>query len=184
MAIKIDDCRIRRLTSLWLQAHIFILQIRLFNEVDILDTLNPKSISFVHNALPDLSLNEINTTLKFGKPAVTIKMPILVQAETPDEAKALSMTNTEVPVIADNKDGIVLYLDGKAHNVHVGNVHIERVNDGIEAAKVIRTGGIPLIRPEQLGELQLYIKQLRIAMFLTNSKDINHLKKAPIYIMG
>jgi hypothetical protein len=153
-----------------------------FGEVDTLDIPNPKEISFVHNALPDLSLNEIDTTLKIGIPAIELKVPILILSETPEAAKTLSIANTEVPVAIEKNNGLVLYLDGKACNVRIYNARIGRAGDGIEAAKVIRTGGIPFIGQEQIGELQLYVKQLRIVMFLTNSKDIDHLKEAPVYV--
>jgi hypothetical protein len=151
-------------------------------ELISLDKLDPNDISFVHNALPDLALDEIDVTMRFGSPETTLKVPILVLAKTPEEALALSSANPDISLMTRNGSKIALYINGKPNDVDFGRMHEERVGDGIEAAKVIRMGGIPFISAEQLGELQLYIKQLRIAMFLTNSNDIEHLKKAPIYV--
>ncbi len=139
-----------------------------------------RKISFVHNALPDLNLGEVDTSLSLGDGTTTLKFPILVTVESADDAVRLSSSNSDVPFVVDGRDEI--YLNGVVQKGSARVVGMEEAGDGIEAAKIIRVGGVPMIAKERLDDYKLYVQQLRIAMFLTESKDIKRLRKAPIYI--
>ncbi len=143
-------------------------------------TADFKKITFVHNALPDLSLSEVDTSFNLDK--VKIGVPILLLVEKEDDAKNLSKDNKDIPFAVKEASGLEICLDGECKKV--GKHNLEGVGDGLEAAKVIRTNGIPFVKLAQLADFSLYVRQLKIAMFLTNSKDINSLKNAPIYAMS
>ncbi|MGC8538235.1 MAG: hypothetical protein ACP5MZ_04650 [Candidatus Micrarchaeia archaeon] len=146
--------------------------------------LEIKDISFVHNALPDLSIEEISLATELIGSSVTVEFPILVLASDESDIPKLASYGTPIAIIVKSGDSLHVYIDSKKTCELPGNTPMVHIEDGIEAAKAVRLGYIPFIRPEQLDQLQLYLKQLRITMFLTDSKDMRALKAAPIYKMG
>ena len=147
------------------------------------DFLEPKlginDISFVHNALPDLSMGEISLATELTGSGITIKFPILVLAGDESDVPKLALSGACIAVVKG--DSLRLYMDSKTYELSVVSMNMVHIEDGVEAAKAIRLGYVPYIKLEQLDQLQLYLKQLRITMFLTDSKDIPALKAAPIY---
>ena len=146
--------------------------------------LDFRKISFVHNALPDLSLEEVDTSLEIGSGKPILESPILVKAKSLGEAVRMSSSNKGVAFVAERNGSMGLYVDGNERGALPQGFGLEAAGDGIEAAKIIRAGGVPMIEEGQLADYRLYVQQLRIAMFLTDSKDINRLRKAPIYVTG
>lgn len=145
-----------------------------------------ENLSFVHNALPELALSEVSTSFILGKEKLALKFPLLVMFEDREEARRESLGRKDIPVAAKDDGSVEVFLNGSGRKVSLDGYTMERVGDGIEAAKALRLGSsvIPFIDGKSAGNFDLFIKQLRIAMFLTNSKDINALKKAPVYTMG
>ena len=151
------------------------------------DFLEPRlginNISFVHNALPDLSMEEISLAIELTGSGITIKFPMLVLAGDESDVPKLAPSGACIAVIKPS-DSLRLYTDSKTYEMPADSINMVHIEDGVEAAKAIRLGYVPYIKLEQLDQLQLYLKQLRITMFLTDSKDIPALKAAPIYRMS
>lgn len=143
-----------------------------------------RRINFVHNALPDLSLTEIDTSLDIRELKIKIKFPIFIILNKREDAKRISAENKDIPILTKVNNELDIYTDGTGLRVPVGNYRFEKIEDGLEAAKALRAGVMPFIEASQMDDFELYMKQLRIAMFLTDSKNIAALKKAPIYKMG
>jgi hypothetical protein len=141
-----------------------------------------RKISFVHNALPDLSLGEVDTS--FSIDGAKLMFPIVVLVESKGDAEKLSGKNKDIPVVAITNGMLDIYTDGVCKEIPEKGHKLIGVGDGLEAAKVVRTGGVPFIKEARLSDFQLYMRQFKIAMFLTNSKNTVMLGKAPIYIMG
>ncbi len=140
-------------------------------------------ISFVHNALPELSLGEVDTSFILGREKVELKFPLLVLFSDRTEAMKESSARRDVPAAVVEGGSIEVFLNGSGKKIELSGFKMENVGDGIEAAKALRIddGIIPFIEKSKLENFDLFIKQLRIAMFLTDSRDINALRKAPIY---
>jgi len=150
----------------------------------LIKEFNSEEVSFVHHSLPDLSLKEIDTTF-FIDNNLKVAVPIFVLASDDKIAYKLS-EETNAPVIVDGKDWINIYVNNRKDPLKIDfkKIIFAKVKDGVEAAKAIRNSMIPIITEAQIKDLPLYITQLKIAMFLTNSKNIEELKHAPIYLMG
>ena len=153
-------------------------------DVCLVQKLDFMKISFVHNAMPDLSLEEVDTSLEIGGGKPPLEIPILVRAKSLDEAVRMSSSNRGVAFVAEHNGSVSICVDGAEKGVLPHSLDMEDAGDGIEAAKIIRVGGVPVIGEKQLADYGLYVQQLKIAMFLTDSKDINRLREAPIYITG
>ncbi len=138
-----------------------------------------EGIQFVHCAIPNLALNDVDTSYKL-KEGFVLPYPIAVMCESEEEAKEISQRSKDTPF---NFKGLV-FINGKQVG-QLKSTYLVEVRDGIEAAKAVRLdkSALPCIGKADLKELEIYIKQLRVAMFLTNSKSIQKLEAAPIYNM-
>ncbi|MCW6160359.1 MAG: hypothetical protein LVQ95_04720 [Candidatus Micrarchaeales archaeon] len=145
-----------------------------------------RKLSFVHNALPELSLGEVDTSFNLGKEKVKLKFPLLVLFSDRTEAMKESSARKDVPAAVMDGRSVEVFLNGSSHKVALDGYKMENVGDGIEVAKALRMDSsfIPFIEKSKLENFDLFIKQLRIAMFLTDSRDIKALRKAPIYTTG
>jgi len=147
-----------------------------------MDNSDLSKISFVHNALPDLALNKIEIGERIN--GIALKSPIFVFAKSADNAKELSLNIRDTPVLCNSKKNVWLYLNGAKRKFALNGYRLVRIRDGIEAAKAIRLGkNIPFVDEKDAIKLDVYIKQLQVAMFLTNSGSLRALKKAPVYKM-
>ena len=133
----------------------------------------------MHCAIPDLALNDVDTSYKL-KEGFTLPYPLVVAAESEDDAKEISAKSRGVPFCFKS----LVFINGKQTG-QLRSTYLVEVRDGIEAAKAIRidSSALPCISMADIKELDIYIKQLRISMFLTNSKSIAKLEAAPIYNM-
>ena len=143
------------------------------------DRASIEGIQFVHCAIPNLALNDVDTSYKL-KEGFMLPYPIVITSESEDEAKEMSAKYKDIPFRFNNS----VFINGKQTG-QLKSTYIIEVRDGIEAAKAIRLdrNALPCIGKADMKELDIYIKQLRIAMFLTNSKNILKLEAAPIYNM-
>ncbi len=138
-----------------------------------------ETMRFIPDALPDLNLSEIDTkiSLNAGGHAVRV-FPIAVEADS--EAAAVKMGADHSLFLVKNRDYLVAVLDGKAHRITEIDDYKE-VADGLELAKAIRMGAdVGVITAGAADKVKQVEEQLRVAMFLTNSKDIDALRKAPM----
>ncbi len=133
-------------------------------------------IQFVHCAMPNMALSEADTRYTISE-RIELPFPIAVMVDSERLAKYLSTTSRNIPFVSSNS----IYLNGNP--VRLKSSHIVEVGDGLEAGKAIRVDSyaIPSIKFDFFSNFDTYIKQLRIAMFLTNSRNISELKKANIY---
>jgi isopentenyl diphosphate isomerase/L-lactate dehydrogenase-like FMN-dependent dehydrogenase len=141
-----------------------------------------ENIQFVHCALPDMSLNEIDVSIKLAD-GVALKSPLAVEAESQGEAKALSASNEGILFLANSSGSRAFFLNGSELPSLQQPPGFQRVGDGLEAAKCLRAkeGAMPSIGAAGVKDIDTFTKQLKIAMFLTNSRNIEELRKAPIY---
>jgi len=149
--------------------------------------LEPKSIeeiSFVHNALPDLSLNEIDMSMSLDNDNIIIPAPIMVLVSDKSLAPKLLSQDANITAFVRSEENLDIYTKNGSYVIKSGILRTIQVNDGIEAAKAVRLGYVPYIEVQQLDQLQLYLKQFRIVMFLTDSKNIKKLMSAPTYNIG
>ncbi len=130
-----------------------------------------EKVHFVHFAVPDMALDDANTKMRIGK--IVLDPPILIKA------KPFKSAHTKGFAFFDGKK----IVQGK--NAYKLDMKIEYVNDGLEAAKVLRMriNTLPVVKNASEKRLIEIKRQLRIVMFLTNSKSIKELKKAPVYIL-
>ncbi|MCL4373927.1 hypothetical protein M1367_03570 [Candidatus Marsarchaeota archaeon] len=137
-----------------------------------------KKMHFVHCALPDIALNGIDTSMRLN--GMVLDAPLLVQAKSKGEAELIERRFGTGAIVL-SKSGASIFKDGRS--VTLNGYAPCKVGDGLEAAKAIRTENkaVPYITSSVAHKRYEMIKQLRIAMFLTNSKSIAELRKAPIY---
>ena len=143
------------------------------------------SIQFVHCAIPNMSLSEADTSLGLGN-GTALASPIAVRAASDDEAEALSISNKDVPAALQSGGTVRVFLNGRlAAELDDGHELVD-VGDGLEAAKALRMNqkAIPSVDKQSAQDIRTFVKQLRIAMFLTDSKSIGELERAPIYRVG
>ncbi len=143
------------------------------------------SIMFVHNALPDLSMDDINLecSLNYGKSELVLSFPAVVLLDDEKKAQEMSKKDKELVFCHLSKDSIVAFSAGKEHVLPAASYNLVQVNNGIEIAKAYRASrsNLPFINESQLSKVKEFTKQLRIAMFLTNSRNIGELREAPAY---
>ncbi|HUC39103.1 MAG TPA: hypothetical protein VL944_03155 [Candidatus Acidoferrum sp.] len=143
------------------------------------DRKSIEGIQFVHMAIPDMALNETDTSYTV-KEGIELPYPLAVAVDSDEQAKELSKKNKNVPMVCNS----VVYINGKSAG-SLKSTYLIEVRDGIEAAKAIRLdpNALPCIDKAELEMIETYIRQLRISMFLTNSKNTKALEAAPIYNM-
>ena len=136
-------------------------------------------IQFVHCAIPDMALKEADTRYRLSE-GFTLPYPIAVQAASEEEAIRMSGSMSGTPIAFRER----IFLGGKLAG-SLSSSHTIDVSDGLEVAKAIRMDNLalPCIGASQANKMEMLIKQLKIAMFLTNSSDISALSRAPIYRM-
>ncbi|MGC8651970.1 MAG: hypothetical protein ACP5UH_01830 [Candidatus Micrarchaeia archaeon] len=144
----------------------------------VIRKMDHHDIHFVHYALPDMALGDADTSMRIG--SITLDAPVLVMVNKAREA-ALAERKYGMNAVLATKGGVRAFKSGRSTLLRGYVLH--KVNDGLEAAKVIRIDkkSIPYVTlgtARRSGEI---LKQLKIAMFLTNSKSISELKRAPIY---
>ncbi|MEM0150123.1 MAG: hypothetical protein QXW10_04460 [Candidatus Micrarchaeaceae archaeon] len=112
-----------------------------------------------------------------------LSAPIFIKAKNLADAARLSSISG-LPALLASKGGLLLY-DNSA-TIRAGGYAAQRVKNGLEAAKLLRAADkvLPFITPDSANDSGQILKQLKIAMFLTNSSSVEKLKKAPIYVMG
>ncbi len=135
------------------------------------------SIQFVHCAIPDMALSEADTRYALNE-GFTLPCPMAVQASSNEEAAQLS-SRAAIPSVFQKN----VFVDGKLA-VRLQSSQTVEVEDGLDAAKAIRLLGnsvLPCIKRSDADSAGMFMKQLRIAMFLTNSINIGALGQAPIY---
>ncbi len=142
-----------------------------------------KRMHFVHCALPDLSLDEIKTELKAGN--VELKNPIIILAKNEAEAGDVAKSEKEFAVafVTDNK--VYVIKNGGVEEPLPEGTYLVRAKDGLMAAKILRydTRALPYVPKTMLKNAEVYLKQLKMAMFLTNSENIEKVRIAPVYIV-
>ena len=136
-----------------------------------------KNLRFVYCALPDLDLSSINTEEEFDSGDGKFKaLPLAVEIEG-------NVGSEDGFFYLKDKDEF-LFIDNGKRNVIRRAEHPIYVKDGVDLAKCIRIGSEPcIIKKAEKGKIQSINDELRIAMFLTNSKDINALRSAEIYVI-
>ncbi len=136
-------------------------------------------IQFVHCAIPDLALKDTDTKYKLNE-GVTLPHPIAVNAASEESALELSRSISDTPIAFDKS----IFINGKL-SCSLKSSYLVGVRDGVEAAKAIRldSKAIPCMDASEAQDLDIWITQLRIAMFLTNSANLHELGNAPIYKM-
>ncbi len=140
------------------------------------------NVHFIHCALPDMALSEADVSFRMG--GIEAKAPIGILANGKNSAAQMSSGRSGIIFVAESEGTATAFKDGVEVNTELGDsFHVVAVGDGVEAAKALRIfeKSIPCINEGDAGRLDTYIKQLKIAMFLTNSRSIDNLKKAPIY---
>ncbi len=136
---------------------------------------------FVHCAIPDMAISEADTSCTIC--GIPTSVPIGVLIDDRNIAAQKSLEKPGIIFIADSSGTAMAFKDGKTMPAKGSGFKIVKVGDGVNAAKALRIfeNSIPCIEEKDTKKLELYTKQLKIAMFLTNSKNIDSLKKAPIY---
>ncbi|MCL4379110.1 MAG: hypothetical protein M1160_03135 [Candidatus Marsarchaeota archaeon] len=135
------------------------------------------SIQFVHCAIPDMALSEADTAYRLSE-GFTLPCPMAVQASSESDAVQLSGSGAMPSVFQKS-----VFVGGKLAGRLQSSQTVE-VEDGLDAARAIRLLGnsvLPCIKRTDADKAGMLIRQLRIAMFLTNSINIGALSQAPIY---
>jgi hypothetical protein len=136
-----------------------------------------KNLRFVYCALPDLDLASIKTEEEFDSAeGKFISLPLAVEVESnPPQREGFFYLKEK---------GEFFFVDkGKKKSIRRASSPI-LVKDGVDLAKCIRIGAEPcIIKSSEEGKIPSIREELRIAMFLTNSKDIEALKNAEIYVV-
>jgi hypothetical protein len=144
-----------------------------------------EGIDFVHFAIPNLALSEIDTAYVLGGASARIELrfPLVVFVKDHDEAKELSIDYKSIPIAVERDDSIEIFVSGIGRSVRMNKQDLVRVGNGIDVAKALRLRpqALPFIEKDRIEDIDALIKQLRIVMFLTNSKNIEELINAPIY---
>ena len=147
------------------------------------------NIRFIHCALPDVNFKDIaiNQSIKIKqyqnlKKGFTIEcLPFVLQINS-DNKREISEIHKKTGlclfITKKDKKIFVMYKSKIISNIKINLKDIFYINNGLDAAKCIRLAKIPLIR--EAGKLDLLKKQLKVVMFLTNSKNIKQLLTAPI----
>ena len=139
-------------------------------------------LHFVPDALPDLNLKDIDVLREERIGGAHLKcLPVAV--ETDDEAKAVEFSvSTGHPIFyLTGKSELLAIIEGKvASRAKIRKAR--RVSNGLELAKCIRLGIAPCTI-DSVQQIDQIAEQLRIAMFLTNSRDMQSLKKAEVYVV-
>ncbi len=133
----------------------------------------------MHCAIPDISLNETDISYRLSG-GLKLQYPVAVAAATERSAISLSGRLKGVPVVFRKH----VFINGRK-KADLGPRRLVQVRNGVEIAKALRLdgGALPCISESDAGMIDIYIKQLRVAMLLTNSIDLKRLGKAPIYRM-
>lgn len=142
-----------------------------------------RSLRFIPVALPDVNLKDIDTRERFEAGGRTIALlPLAIEVESEDEARRTSADGCRLFYI--KRDGRFMLFDDNASALIAKDMAPARVKNGIELAKCMRLGMTPcVIRKHDAGRVHEIEEQLRIAMFLTNSKDTAALKQASVYMV-
>ena len=149
-------------------------------------------IKFIHCAIPDINFNDISILQKMtfyaenSQKRVSLNCsPLALQVSfNPDLDNKLKLIKLK------KTTGISLFLSSKNTKIlfilHKNNIIKKRLNslstikseDGLDAAKAIRLKQLPFLN--DINKINLIEKQLKVVMFLTNSKNITQLARAPI----
>ncbi len=142
-----------------------------------------KRMHFVHCAIPDLSLDRIRTDFTIGK--AKLKSPILLLAESEDDARHIVKREKVLPVAFLEGESIHVLIEGGKEVLLAKGMYLARAADGLAAAKILRYGTniMPYIPKDAARNAEIYVKQLKMAMFLTNSESIDRMRTASIYIV-
>jgi hypothetical protein len=139
-------------------------------------------IHFIHCALPDMALSEADTS--YHVCGIDAKAPIAVLLNDKRSAAQKSSEMPGIIFVVESEGSSIAFKDGNEVSESSRNAfRTVKVGDGVGAAKALRAfeNAIPCINETDAGRIDTYIKQLKIAMFLTNSRSIDDLKNAPIY---
>ncbi len=156
-----------------------------------------QNIKFIHCALPDIDFNEISIKqkikIKANNKIKTIScMPFAVEIKsknTKDINKQIAKINIQKNIalfftkskffIFINKHIIEFNIKANKKNTDQFNPNNAIIiNNGLDAAKCIRLKQFPIL--SDINKINLIEKQLKVVMFLTNSKNIAQLALAPI----
>lgn len=142
-----------------------------------------RRIHFVHCAIPDISLDRVRTDFAIGN--IRLDEPIVVLADDKDDAREIVKHENALPVVFLDGESMRM-VEGNGKNVMLDHdCHLVKVGDGLMAAKILRydAKAVPYIPKSEIKNAEMYLQQLKVAMFLTNSKDIEAMRSAPIYIV-
>ncbi len=142
-----------------------------------------KRMHFVHCAIPDLSLDSIRTDITMG--SAKLGCPILLLAKSAEDAKRVAKDEKTLPAAFLEGESIHVLVEGGKEVPLAKGTHLVRAKDGLMAAKILRhdANAVPYIPEEAAKNAKMYVKQLKMAMFLTNSESIDRMRTAPVYIV-
>ncbi|MCL4381028.1 MAG: hypothetical protein M1331_00765 [Candidatus Marsarchaeota archaeon] len=150
------------------------------------------NIKFIHCAIPDLDFNDISIlqriTVKAGNNqnqiavrCLPFALHVFFNPESNNKEKLLKLKKTTgIRLFVSSKNTKSLFILHKNNIIRrkLNAVDTVQAGDGLDAAKAIRLGKIPVISDKE--RVGLIEKQLKIVMFLTNSKHIAQLSKAAV----
>ncbi|MGC8587103.1 MAG: hypothetical protein ACP5K9_02320 [Candidatus Micrarchaeia archaeon] len=130
-----------------------------------------------------MALNEVDTSITMR--GIKLDAPIFVVAKSAKMASSISSMIKGIPVVAASDKERTVYVNGTKAKLGLEKYKFVEVKDGIEAAKAIRISKklLPFVYESETQRIKILVKQLQVAMFLTDSGNINALRKAPIYKM-
>lgn len=153
-----------------------------------------KNIKFIHCALPNIDFNKISMEekikIKVESKQITIScLPFIIKITSNSNIKnqmliihkykdvrLFFMKPNKLFVIYNKKLIEIENINGISKRTI--NKNLIYVNNGLDAAKYIRLKKYFVVLKSD--KINLIKKQLKVIMFLTNSGDIEHLKKAPV----
>ena len=155
-----------------------------------------KNIKFIHCALPNIDFNKIsikeNIKIKVESKQITIScLPFII------EITSTSTSNIKNQILVINKYNYIRLFFIKPNKLFIIynkklieieeinginkktiNKNLIYVNNGLDAAKYIRLKKYFIVL--KFNQINIIKKQLKVIMFLTNSRNIKQLKKAPV----
>ncbi len=153
-----------------------------------------KNIKFIHCALPNIDFNKIlikeNIKIKAECKQITIScLPFIIEINSTfniknqiliinkyNYIKLFFMKPNKLFIIYNKKLIEIEEINGI--NKKTINKNLICVNNGLDAAKYIRLKKYFIVL--KFNKIDIIKKQLKVIMFLTNSINIEQLKKAPV----
>lgn len=150
------------------------------------------NIKFIHYAIPNLNFNDISILQKItfyagnsqkrvsiNCPPLALQVPFNPEMDNKVKLQKLKKT-TGLSLFLSSKNMKTLFILHKNNIIKrkLNSVGAFKAEDGLDAAKAIRLKQLPFLN--DINKINLIEKQLKVVMFLTNSKNIAQLVHAPI----